>query len=78
MDLALATVVFVGPYTWGLGQAKVRSASITPATGPYPRLLQSWDLTSVIYFGGLVKAISKLVIGTPTIKVWPKAVSTSS
>ena len=44
--LLLATVYIVGPYTWGLGQAKVTSASIRPTTGPDPWLLQSWDLTS--------------------------------
>ena len=47
VDLLLATVYVVGPYTWGLGQAKVTSASVRPTTGPDPWLLQSWDLTSV-------------------------------
>ena len=36
VHLLLATVYVLGPYTWGLGQAKVTSASIRPTTGPDP------------------------------------------
>ena len=73
MDLLLATVYIVGLYTWGLGQAKVISASIRPTTGPDPWLLQSWDLTSVDLLWWPSESrlwqIPRQVTGIPTAKV---------